>query len=458
MEKNGFIDAENMAMATDLYQLTMAASYYDNEMKDKTATFELFVRKLPENREYLVATGLEQAIDYLLNLKFAKEDIDFLKELPQFKNASNEFWKYLAGFKFTGELRAVPEGSVVFEKEPLLTITAPIIEAQLVETYLLATINFQTMIATKAAKIKNASREKPFIDFGMRRAHSAQAGVLAARAAYIGGADGTSCVLAGKEFGIPIKGTMAHSWIMANETEEDAFRKYAEVFPDTTTALVDTYDTLRGTEKAINALGDKLKGVRVDSGSLDEIVANAKEIREMLDKNGLQKTKIFVSGDMNEQKIAELESKTKLIDAYGVGTELVTSKDAPTLGGVYKLVEIDGEPKMKLSNGKATLPGKKQIFRFIKGEGMGHVYMKKDVIGLADEKFRERDNHTVDELLKPILVDGKLAENATLWYGTENAKKNAQEWLSQIYFPDSFKGVFVSKKLKELEQKIINGG
>lgn len=442
----------NNALTTDLYQLTMAAAYFDNRMKDKTATFEMFVRDLPKNREYLVTAGLEQVVDYLMNLRFEKEDIEFLQALPQFAHTSKEFWKYLADFKFTGELRAVPEGTLVFAKEPILTITAPIIEAQLVETYILATINFQTMIATKAARIKEAVQDKQFFDFGMRRAHGTDAGIYAARAAYIGGADGTSCVVAGKKFGIPIKGTMAHSWVMANETEEKACEKYATVFPDSTVALIDTYDALKGTEKAIKTLGDKLKGVRIDSGTLDEIVETTKQMRQMLDNAGLRETKIIASGDLNEDKIKYLEQRNAPINAYGVGTELVTSKDAPALGGVYKLVEIDGQPRMKHSNGKTTLPGKKQVFRIYDYLGMGNSNFKKDVIGLYYEHFGSTARLLIKELLKPIVIEGRIVEESKQFFDTQHAKYHAADQ-NYAYVTELFEGVTISQQLQKLTDK-----
>jgi len=445
----------NNALTTDLYQLTMAAAYFDNAMKDKIATFELFVRELPKNRDYLITAGLEQAVEYLTNLQFTKEDINFLKEQPQFKHTSKEFWQYLTDFRFTGELRAVPEGTIIFAKEPILTITAPIIEAQLVETYLLSTINFQTMIATKAAKIKEAVGKKQFFDFGMRRAHGTDAGIYAARASYIGGADGTSCVIAGKEFGIPVKGTMAHSWVMANKTEEEACEKYATVFPDSTVALIDTYDSLKGTEKAIKTLGERLKGVRIDSGTLDEIIDTTQKIRKMLDNAGLKKTKIIASGDLNEDKIKYLEDKLAPIDMYGVGTELVTSKDAPALGGVYKLVEIDGEPKMKKSSGKETLPGKKQIFRFVKAPRRDELYLEKDILGLENETFEAKQYGYVEKLLKPIITNGKLFNNAESFMGVKNAKINAAQDLSEVYFSKLFDGVQISQRLQELTENAL---
>lgn len=451
--KSGYITEENMALATDRYQITMAAAYHDHKMKDATATFELFIRQLPEKRDYLITAGLEQAVHYLTNLHFTEKSIAYFRTQPTFKNVSEEFWNYLKNFRFTGQLRAIPEGTLAFANEPIISITAPIIEAQLVETYLLSIINSQTNWATKSARIKQAAAGKPFTDFGMRRGHGPQAGVYAARAAYIGGADGTSCDLAGQEFGIPVQGTTAHSWIMAHEKEENAFEKYAYVFPDTTIALIDTYDAIKGTRKAIFALTDKLKGVRLDSGSLDEIIATTHEMRRMLDMARLKKTKILISGDLNEDKIRYLESKTNLINAYGIGTELATVKDSPALGGVYKLVEFNGKPRMKLSAGKATLPGKKQVFRFYHDWGLNHLEIQKDILGLADEPMHHAHPTLVRPLLEPIISNGLLIEGADKFFDIQKAKQNAHNQLFCEYTRGVFKGVQISDRLQELTEK-----
>ena len=380
--KSLFLTRENMALAVDLYELTMAAAYFDNGITYRS-TFDLFIRKLPPNRGYLIAAGLEQVVHYLVNLRFSPEHIRFLREHPIFRNVSDDFFEYLRGFRFTGDLRAIPEGELVFPDEPILSVTAPIIEAQIVETYLLSVINYQTMVATKASRVVLAARGRGVVDFGSRRAHGPQAGILAARASYIGGCYGTSNVLAGYELGIPIVGTVAHSWNMTFDSEMESFISYHKVFPDNTILLIDTYDTIEGAKKAIK-IGPDLKGVRIDSGDLLRL---SREVREILDSSGMGHVKIVASGDLNEYKIEELLRNGAPIDLFGVGTEMVTSRDEPTLSAVYKLVEQDrggrGIPKMKLSDEKVTYPGRKQVYRQRDERGK----FKQDIICRADEKL-----------------------------------------------------------------------
>jgi nicotinate phosphoribosyltransferase len=371
----------SIGLATDLYQLTMAAAYHAHR-RDEVATFELFVRKLPPGRSYLVVAGLEQALEYLRALRFTDEDVDYLRALPVFKHVAADFFDYLRGLRFTGEVWAMPEGTLAFEGEPLLRVTAPIIEAQLLETYLLSTINFQTLIASKAARMVEAARGRGVVEFGTRRAHGIEAGLFAARAAYIGGCVGTSNVEAGWRFGVPVYGTAAHSWIMSFAHEADAFRAFHQVFPEHTTLLLDTYDTINGARLATE-IGPSLAGVRLDSG---DMTALSKEVREILDGAGMQRTKIMASGDLNEFKIAEMLAAGARVDLFGVGTELATSRDQPALGGVYKLVELrEGnrvEPKMKLSREKATYPHAKQVWRAeAGGEFVG------DTVGMASEQL-----------------------------------------------------------------------
>lgn len=358
----------HQALLTDLYELTMASAYFQNHV-NYPSTFELFVRTLPPRRSYLIAAGLEQGVDFLERLQFHEEDIEFLRSHPIFAHVNKKFFDYLRKFRFTGELWAMTEGTLVFSDEPILRVTAPLIEAQIVETYLLSMINYQTLIATKAARVITAAEGRAVIEFGTRRAHGPEAGVLAARAAYLGGCIGSSNVYAGFKLGIPIYGTAAHSWTMTFETEEEAFKKYFDVFPDSTTLLIDTYDTLEGAKKAAR-IGKKLKGIRIDSGDLLE---TSKRVRQILDEAGLQEVQIVASSDLNEYSIRELVRHGAPIDIFGVGTELATSRDAPALGGVYKLVEqiIDGRTRYraKLSFHKATYPGKKQVFRITDGRG-----------------------------------------------------------------------------------------
>lgn len=350
------------ALATDLYELTMAAAYFDTK-ETAEATFELFVRTLPANRSYLIAAGLEQAVEYLTHLRFDEEHIQFIRSHPSFRNVSNEFFEYLRNFKFQGDVWALPEGTIFFADEPILRVKAPVIQAQIVETCLLSLINFETLIATKASRVVLSARGRPVVEFGARRAHGPEAAVLAARAAYIGGCVGTSNVLAGFLFGIPTYGTMAHSFIMIYDSEEEAFERFCRVFPSSRALLLDTYDTIEGAKKAVSA-GVKPTLVRLDSGDRYDL---SKKVRRILDEANLKDTKIFVSGDLNEYVLDDLTSKAAPIDSFGVGTELVTSRDDPALSGIYKLVAVDrgGQTvyRVKTSEGKRTIPGAKQIYR-----------------------------------------------------------------------------------------------
>ena len=369
-----------LALSTDLYELTMAAAYCDNRIATR-AIFELFVRRLPPNRAYLIAAGLEQALDYLSAIRFTDEQVAYLREHPAFANVSGEFFDYLKSFRFTGDVWAMPEGTAAFGNEPLLRVSAPIIEAQIVETFLIATIASQTMIASKAARVVTAAAGRDVIEFGTRRAHGSEAGLYAARAAYVGGAIGTSNVEAGHLFGIPTFGTLAHSFVMAFDDEDDAFRAFLKVFPKNATVLVDTYDTLAAVERLARDYGAAIAAVRLDSGDLCDLSIKS---RDILDRAGLRQTHIFASSDLNEYRIAELLGKGARIDSFGVGTELATSFDAPALSAVYKLVGLeDGgqiRGRIKLSKDKATYPGPKQVWR----ESDGGRY-RQDLIAAADE-------------------------------------------------------------------------
>jgi nicotinate phosphoribosyltransferase len=413
-------------LATDLYQLTMAAAYHANRRDDR-ASFELFVRRLPEKRSYLIVAGLEQALDYLRRLSFSPGEIDYLRGLPVFERVSDEFFDYLSSFRFTGDLWAMPEGTIAFAGEPLLRVTAPLIEAQIVETFLLATINFQTMIATKASRVAGAARGRGVVEFGARRAHSFEAAIYAARAAFIGGCVGTSNVEAGRMFDIPVFGTAAHSFTMAFDREIDAFRAYHSVFPDNTTLLLDTYDTINAARLATE-FGPGLRGVRLDSGNLVEL---SKRVREILDEAGMRETKIFASGDLNEHKIAEMLAAGAAIDTFGVGTELSTSKDAPALGGIYKLVEVESngqvEPKMKLSREKATYPCRKQVWRFSTADGG----FTGDVISLADEVLPSDE-----PLLVEVMKNGQALFPAP---GLREIQGRARLYLERL--PSGFKSI-----------------
>ncbi|HXG67412.1 MAG TPA: nicotinate phosphoribosyltransferase [Blastocatellia bacterium] len=393
---------QNFAFKTDLYQLTMAAAYFENGLHER-AIFELFTRRFPPRRSYLIAAGLEQALDYLSTLSFTGEQIDYLREHPAFKNVSREFFDYLEEFRFTGDVWAMPEGTAFFPNEPALRVIAPIIEAQVVETFLLSIVNFQTLIASKAARIVTAAQGRSVIEFGTRRAHGADAGLIAARAAYVGGCAGTSNVEAGYVFGIPIFGTLAHAFIMLFDEEDDAFRAFLKVFPDTATLLVDTYDTIAAVERIARDF-PKVAAIRLDSGDLLGLSIRS---RQILDAAGKADTKIFVSNDLSEYRIAELLSQGARIDAFGVGTELATSFDAPALGGVYKLVGLmkDGRVsmRMKMSPEKVTLPGPKQVWRRTGDDGK----YAGDIVALLDE---DAPAGSWQPLLEPVMERGNPLE------------------------------------------------
>ncbi len=446
----GFVDEENMSMFIDLYELTMCASYFDNK-KFEPATFDLFIRRLPPNRSYFLFAGLEQVLLFLERARFNEEHIDFLKR----QGFKDEFLDYLRDFKFTGEVWAIPEGTIVFPNEPLIRVTAPIIEAQLIETFILNTVNLQTTIATKASRVVNAAKDRPVIEFGLRREHGTDAGMKVARCSYIAGCSGTSNVLAGMKYGIPIFGTMAHSFVMFFEREIDSFRAFAKTFPDKPTLLIDTFDDIKGAEKAamvakeLEEKGFKLGGVRLDSGDLVEI---SKEVRELLDKNGVKYVKIFASGDLDEYEIEELLKKGAKIDAFGVGTRMGTSEDRPYVDIIYKLCEKMDEkgqfsPIMKLSKGKVTLPGRKQVFRF-KDERGNFV---KDTIALEDEKIDG------EPLLLKVMEKGKIVYDLP---PLEEIRKRALESLSKL--PEKCKNlkgaprypVELSLKLKRLMKEL----
>jgi nicotinate phosphoribosyltransferase len=379
----------------------MAAGYLGAGKAGDKAVFELFVRRLPAERDLLVAAGLQQAIEYLLNLRFTGEQVDYLRTVPQLRQSRPEFWEYLRAFRFTGDVFAMREGTPFFANEPILTISAPIIEAQIPETYLLATLAFQSMIASKAARVVKAAQGRSVIEFGSRRAHSPEAAVLAGRAAYIGGCTGTSNVEAGFRYGIPVSGTSAHSWVQAFASESGSFRALQNLLGEGTTYLIDTYDTVQGARKAVE-LGPPLWGVRLDSGNL---CALSKSVRQVLDHAGLKDAKIMATSDLNEERIAELLAGGAPIDAFGVGTQLATSADAPSLSAVYKLVELDisgiKRYTSKHSAEKQTLPAAKQVFR----------YEDHDVVGCLTECAPNGMQGSYPEaLLRPVILEGQLVE------------------------------------------------
>ena len=421
----------NLTMLCDYYELTMANGYFVNGMGKKIVYFDVFYRDNPDNGGYAVVAGLEQIIEYIRDLHFDDDDIEYLRGRNCF---SEEFLEYLRGFKFTGDIWAIPEGTVVFPGEPLMTVRAPIIEAQFIETYVLLIINHQSLIATKAARITRAAKGRPVSEFGSRRAQGADAAILGARAAYIGGCGSTACTIADEVYNVPAGGTMAHSWVQLFDTEYDAFRTYCEIYPNNATLLIDTYNVFNsGLPNAIRAFkevlwpkGIKKCAVRLDSG---DVTYMTKKIRKILNEEGLTDCKIVVSNSLDEYIIRELIRQGAEIDAFGVGERLITSKSDPVFGGVYKVCAIEDEngsiiPKIKISEnvGKITTPHFKKVYR-IRGKETGKA--EADLICVYDEVIDETkpleifdpvatwkrktfDNYTVTELLVPIFKNGEL--------------------------------------------------
>jgi nicotinate phosphoribosyltransferase len=362
------IDPGASALLTDLYQLTMLKSYFELGMQ-QTAVFEFFVRKLPPGRNFFLAAGLEQALEFLENLRFGADELAWLATRPGF---DARFIDWLGALRFTGDVDAMPEGTPFFPDEPILRVAAPLPQAQLVETRLVALMHFSSLIASKAARCVLAAPGKLLVDFGLRRAHGAEAGLLAARAAYLAGFDGTATVLAGKRFGIPLYGTMAHSYVQAHDDESAALADFARGHPDNTTLLIDTYDTEAGAHKVVELAprlrreGIEIRAVRIDSGDL---AAHARKVRAILDAGGCNAVRIFASGGLDEYDLERLAAAP--IDGFGVGTSLTTSADAPALDCAYKLVEYAGVARRKRSEGKANWPGRKQVFRSGAGDLLG---------------------------------------------------------------------------------------
>lgn len=431
IQKEGIMGKENLTLLTDFYELTMMQGYYKNGTNE-TVIFDVFYRNNPSGSGYAICAGLEQVIDYINNICFTEEDIVYLRSLEMFEE---EFLTYLRGFRFTGDIYAVEEGTVVFPMEPLLKIIAPIMEAQLVETAILNIVNHQSLIATKASRVCYAAQGEPVMEFGLRRAQGPDAGIYGARAAVIGGCVGTSNVLTARKFDVPALGTHAHSWIMSFEDEISAFREYADLYPQNTTLLVDTYDTLRsGMPNAIQVFKELREagrmpekyGIRLDSGDLAYL---SKKARKMLNEAGFQDAIIVASSDLDEYLIDSLKTQGAAINSWGVGTNLITSKDCPAFGGVYKLAAIKkGDtfiPKIKLSENqwKITNPGNKTIYRIYDKEN-GKI--KADLIAMAGEVYKEEyplklfdpmatwkktylkgGSYTLRELLVPVFLDGK---------------------------------------------------
>jgi nicotinate phosphoribosyltransferase len=383
-------------LLTDLYQLTMLDAYHAHGMNE-TAVFELFVRKLPAGRNFLVAAGLEQALEFLEHLRFAPEELEWVEKSGKFPRG---FAEHLAQLRFTGDVHAAPEGTIFFPDEPILRVTAPMPEAQLVESRLINLVHFETLVATKAARSVIAAPGKLLVDFGLRRAHGAEAGLLAARAAYIAGYSGTATVAAAQRMGIPVFGTMAHSFVEAHDDETAAFQRFAESCPQNVVLLIDTYDTEAAARKVVELAprlaqrGIRVKGVRLDSGDL---AALSRSVRRILDEGGLSEATIFASGNIDEYRIRDLLAAGSPIDGFGVGTSLVTSSDAPYLDAVYKLQEYAGTARRKRSTGKATWPGRKQVFRhYDRADRFEH-----DVITV------EGDERPGEPLLVPVMRNGR---------------------------------------------------
>ncbi|MGD0289423.1 MAG: nicotinate phosphoribosyltransferase [Candidatus Binataceae bacterium] len=385
-------DADEAPLMIDLYELTMAASYFALGF-NQPACFYLSVRRMPAKRGFLVAAGIERVLEALENFRFGPAAIEYLDSLKLF---GSEFLGYLSNLRFTGDVHALPEGTIFFAQEPILEVRAPLIEAQLIETLVLNQIGMASLVASKAARCVIAARGRRLIDFGLRRSHGADAGLIAARSSYLAGFVGTSNVLAGRRYGIPLNGTMGHSYIMAHSRESEAFENFVALFPQMTTLLVDTYDTVRGVENAarvaslLKEKGQKLQAVRIDGGDLMDLSIRA---RRILDHNGLKEVAIFATGNLDEYRIDELLRTGAPIDAFGVGTEMVTGGDLPTLDAGYKLAEYHGVPRLKTSQGKLSLPGRKQVFRAFNANGGFYG----DLIGLEDE-----GTTTVAHEFKPV--------------------------------------------------------
>ena len=472
------MNKRNLEMIADFYEFTMANGYLEKNMND-IAYFDVFFRKIPDNGGFAIFAGLEQIINFIKDFSFSKEDINYLEGRKIF---SKKFINYLSNFKFTGDIWAIPEGTVVFPNEPLITVKAPIIEAQLLETMLLLTINHQSLIATKTRRIVNQAKNRPVMEFGARRAHGADAAILGARAAIIGGAVGTSCTISAKEFNVPVSGTMAHSWIQSFDSEYEAFKAYAEIYPDSCTFLVDTYNTLKSgipnmikvSNEILKPLGKRPVAVRLDSGDLAYL---SKEVRRLLDDAGYEDCKICVTNSLDEKLIASLFEQDAKIDLFGVGENLITAKSDPVFGGVYKLVALEKNgsiiPKIKISENvvKVTNPSYKKLFRFYsKADNKALA----DVITLNNEKIEENEytifdpintwkkktlnNYYVKELQTIIFKKGKLVYNSpTLKEIAEYSKKDLDTFWEEIKRIDNPHKYFVdlSQKLWNLKQEML---
>lgn len=471
----------DLTLHTDKYQINMMYAHWKMGTMNDRAVFEIFFRKLPFGNGYAVFAGLERVVAYIQQLRFGDAEIAFLKE--QEEQYEEEFLQLLRQFRFTGNLHAVEEGTFVFANEPLLRIEAAIFEAQLIETALLNFVNYQTLIATKASRVKQAAGNDRLMEFGTRRAQEADAALWGARAAYISGFDATSNMLAGKMFGIPVKGTHAHAWVQAHDTEEEAFMRYAEVLPDHVTLLVDTYDTLRSgvpnaikVAKLLEQKGKRMNGIRLDSGDLTYL---SQQARRMLDEAGLSYVSIVASNDLDENIISELKAQGAKIDSWGVGTQLITAADQPSLGGVYKLVarEKNGQfvPVIKISGNpeKMTTPGIKQLYRIVnkangkaEGDYLALDYERDIIAGERIKLFdpihpyfhKYLENYEAIPLLKPIFEAGKLVYDLPSLGQIREYKKSQKQLFWPEYLrklnPEKFR-VSLSIAAWELKQKLI---
>jgi len=391
------------ALLTDLYQLTMLQSYIDHDLTAH-AEFEFFVRDLPSSRNFLIAAGLRQVLDYLNHLMFTEEELEWLSKQPNF---NDKFIDYLRNFRFDGTVEAMPEGTVFFPGEPILRISAPITQAQLIETRIINILHYQTMIASKAVRSVLSAKSKLLVDFGLRRAHGAEAGLYAARASYLAGFSGTSTVLAGKLYNIPIYGTMAHSFILAHDDENIAFQNFMTSHPDNIVLLIDTYDMIAAIKRVVALAKDSrfkeapIKAVRLDSGDLIE---NSFKIRQILDEEGLPEINIFASGNLDEDSINKFAESNAPIDGYGVGTLMITSADASYLECGYKLVSYNHKPRFKKSPRKATYPCAKQVYRYYKGDGTFHF----------DEVTSKNEEREAEALLVKVMENGRIVNNLPL--------------------------------------------
>jgi nicotinate phosphoribosyltransferase len=406
----------NAALLTDLYELTMLQSYYFQGMT-QSSVFSLFVRKLPSNRNFMLACGLEDVLSYLENLRFTAEDLEYLRSLGTFRN---EFLEWLRDFRFTGDVYALPEGSPFFANEPLIEVVAPIGEAQLLESYLLNQVHFQTCAASKAARVVLAAQDRGVVDFGLRRMHGTDAGMKAARAFYIAGVESTSNVLAGQTYGIPVSGTMAHSFVQAHEDEMKAFRSFSALYPETI-LLVDTYDTLTGIDRVIalsREMGKdfRLRGVRIDSSDLGRL---ASQVRDKLDAAGLYQVRVFASGSLDEYVIRDVIRHNHPIDGFGVGSKMGTVADAPYADMVYKLTSYAGRGRIKISPGKETLPDQKQVYRCEEG---GRY--------TGDIIAEHREEHPGTPLLRKVMQNGaRLPEGRE---ELESIRERARSWIQKL--------------------------